>query len=392
MAKSKSKKEASSDNQATNEASKPARGEIFIPDDYTGDYSTKYRKHFEAQINRHGDTSAEEREARMKEATKVADDYYNFVSPFYENGWNQTFHYCPLTPGLGIDDSMKVYDEHFAKRLDLKPGMKVLDVGCGIGGPARTIARATGAHIIGITINKWHVDRGTALTRQAGLLDKVTLVQGDFLKLPFDDASFDAVYAFDALCYAANVRDVYREIWRVLKPGGPFAFHDWVMTPKFDANNRKHCRIRNQIEFGNGITNMPLLVNVRSGLKEVGFEILRDENMALAPAPYAPSRPWYYGPAGYFWYSVGWSDWWKVFKMSSIFLAVMSVYTWLAVPLGMMPPEMREMAHTMLICCRSVVSGGSTGIFSPMWVCECRKPGDAEKNEAKQESAMSGDE
>jgi len=93
----------------------------------------------------------------------------------------QQFHYTPLTPGLSIRESMMAYEKTYAELARLKKGMRVLDLGCGIGGPARTIASTVGCTIVGITNNAWHVERGTALTKKAGLDHLVTLVQGDFL-------------------------------------------------------------------------------------------------------------------------------------------------------------------------------------------------------------------
>jgi cyclopropane fatty-acyl-phospholipid synthase-like methyltransferase len=76
---------------------------------------------------------------------------------------------------------MTAYEKTFAGLARLTQGMRVLDLGCGIGGPARTIAAAVGCSIVGITNSAWHVERGTALTEEAGLGDLVTLVEGDFL-------------------------------------------------------------------------------------------------------------------------------------------------------------------------------------------------------------------
>jgi len=93
----------------------------------------------------------------------------------------QQFHYTPLTPGMSIRESMTAYEKTFAEIARLKEGMTVLDLGCGIGGPARTIASTIGCSIVGITNNAWHVERGTALNKQAELDHMVTLVEGDFL-------------------------------------------------------------------------------------------------------------------------------------------------------------------------------------------------------------------
>ena len=65
--------------------------------------------------------------------------------------------------------------------MNLKPGMKVLDVGCGVGGPAREIAKFIGCEIVGITINQQQVDRAIEMTAQAGLSHLCTFLRGDFL-------------------------------------------------------------------------------------------------------------------------------------------------------------------------------------------------------------------
>jgi len=89
-------------------------------------------------------------------------------------------------------------------------------------------------------------------------------------KLPFPDESFDAAYSVESLCYAPDPAEVYREIKRVLKPGAPFTFHDFAMTEKFDAGVPEHRKIRNWIEFGNGIARMPWVPDMRAGVKKAG--------------------------------------------------------------------------------------------------------------------------
>ena len=77
---------------------------------------------------------------------------------------------------------------------EIKPGMRVLDVGCGVGGPAREIARFTDAYITGLNNNDFQIARANQKTRKAGLSDKVNFVKGDFMKLSeqFGENSFDA--------------------------------------------------------------------------------------------------------------------------------------------------------------------------------------------------------
>jgi sterol 24-C-methyltransferase len=106
--------------------------------------------------------------------------------------------------------------------MGLKPGMRVLDVGCGVGGPAREIAQFSDAQIIGVNNNQYQVDRANRHTEKAGLTGQVSFVKGDFMKLSehFGEASFDAVYAIEATVHAPSFEGVYGEILKVLKPGG----------------------------------------------------------------------------------------------------------------------------------------------------------------------------
>jgi sterol 24-C-methyltransferase len=78
--------------------------------------------------------------------------------------------------------------------MSLKPGMRVLDVGCGVGGPAREIARFSDVNVVGLNNNDFQVARARKYTEKAGLQDQVSFVKGDFMKLAeqFGENSFDA--------------------------------------------------------------------------------------------------------------------------------------------------------------------------------------------------------
>lgn len=78
--------------------------------------------------------------------------------------------------------------------MQLRPGMRVLDVGCGVGGPAREIARFADVNIVGINNNEYQVGRATRYVKHAGLQDQISFVKGDFMNLvkQFGENSFDA--------------------------------------------------------------------------------------------------------------------------------------------------------------------------------------------------------
>lgn len=122
----------------------------------------------------------EARTKREQNPSQVCIDYYDLVSPAYERGWGKQFHYCPMLPGRSIEESLIEYEIEIGKLTGLKDGMHALDVGCGIGGPARTMARRFGCKVTGLVNSAWHVERGAQLNKEAGLEDMIQMIEGDY--------------------------------------------------------------------------------------------------------------------------------------------------------------------------------------------------------------------
>lgn len=98
--------------------------------------------------------------------TELVNTFYNLVTDIYEWGWGQSFHFSPLLPGKTPAASEAAHESRLAALLRLKPGLRCLDVGCGVGGPMRTIASTSGAKVTGITINDYQVERATYHNRK----------------------------------------------------------------------------------------------------------------------------------------------------------------------------------------------------------------------------------
>lgn len=113
----------------------------------------------------------------------------------------------------------------------LSPGLKVLDVGSGLGGPARLIAAEFGVEVIGLDVMQCYCRAATMLTDVTGLDGRVHFVRGTAGDLPFGDASFDLVWTQHAFMNVMDKACGYAEIRRVLRPGGRLAFCDIVAGP-----------------------------------------------------------------------------------------------------------------------------------------------------------------
>jgi len=112
------------------------------------------------------------------------------------------------------------------KLAELKPGMRVLDVGCGVGGPARTLAAEFGCEVVGLEIVGEFCRAAEMLTEWVGLADRVSFREGDMRAMPFDDAEFDLVFTQHTVMNVAEKAELFAEFRRVLKPPGGLLIYE----------------------------------------------------------------------------------------------------------------------------------------------------------------------
>ncbi|MBB93621.1 MAG: SAM-dependent methyltransferase [Rhodobacteraceae bacterium] len=159
------------------------------------------------------------------------------------------------------------------KELKLGPGKYALDLGCGLGGPARYAAGKTGAAVVGVDITAEFVTAAEELTRLCGLANKVKHVHASILDLPFSDNIFDAAFMMHVGMNIADKHRIAEEAARVLKPGSVFAIYDIMRLSEDDliypvpwAQSPRQSAVVASDRY-------------RFALEDAGFEIVSETNL-----------------------------------------------------------------------------------------------------------------
>ena len=124
--------------------------------------------------------------------------------------------------------------EEMAALLDPKPGARILDIGSGIGGSARLLASSYQAEVVGIDLTASFCADAAALSAATGLDGKTTFVCADATRMPLGDASVDLAWTQHVAMNIPDKAGVYKEVARVLKPGGRFLLYDIMLGPAGD--------------------------------------------------------------------------------------------------------------------------------------------------------------
>jgi cyclopropane fatty-acyl-phospholipid synthase-like methyltransferase len=157
--------------------------------------------------------------------------------------------------------------------LQLNPTMTVLDVGCGIGGPARYFAWKTGCRVVGVDIQPDLVKMGNKVTGLVGLTDLVELKTGDLVVESIVGEFFDVFVSLLVILHIADRERLFSNLYSALKPAGGFLIEDMVKMAEFDSDE---TRIASSVI---GAPNLPSIEEYRAHLESAGFVDIEFEDL-----------------------------------------------------------------------------------------------------------------
>jgi sterol 24-C-methyltransferase len=211
-------------------------------------------------------------------------DYYSVLNHLCALGQVEKMYIPPaIDLSKSIIANQVLFERRMSRDLGIQQGSQVLDIGCGRGRVANHIASSTGAHVTGINIDADQLASAKQFALGTGLADRCKFQFGDVNKppFPFADNSLDAVYEIQVFSLSKNLTELFRDIHRMLKPGGKFGCLEWVILKQYDEKNPHHIHLMKQVKPVIGAIGNPTIEQYIQALKKAGFEILRNENASL---------------------------------------------------------------------------------------------------------------
>src|SRR5262245_46852583 len=189
-----------------------------------------------------------------------------------------------IAPADHFHGGGKPATDRLARLAAPPPGTRVLDVGGGLGGPARTLAAQHGCRVTVIDLTESYVRAGELLTERLRLGDRVSHRVGDALELPFPAGAFDMVWTQNSGMHVAAKERLYAGFHRVLRPGGVLAFQEPMagpggppIFPTMWARDAAHSSLRPPLE-------MRALIEAAGFRVRVWDDVTADTSVATPPA------------------------------------------------------------------------------------------------------------
>ena len=251
----------------------------------------------------------------------------------------------------------------------------MLDVGCGNGGPTREIARFLDVNVVGIDLEEKLIRHAKKYAAADKMENRLSFVRGDFVDMKFENASFDGAYAIEATAYAPDLRVVYAEIFRVLRPGARFALYEPVLANRYRDDDPEHREIRHTYEQAFAAPPLREVSTAIEAMKAAGFELEVAEDLAERPG----GIPWYYPIDGSYGFMASLSDTFAKnyysFLMNSFrSRGVLHYLTGALEKLRLLPSGTRKEAAQVMEAMDALLRAGEKGIVTPMFLMVGRKP------------------
>lgn len=311
---------------------------------------------------------------KEKYDAEVANSFYNLATEFYEYGWGDSFHFGFRQKWEGHYQAIANSQEFVANKLQVGDMDRVLDMGCGIGGPLRGVVRRTGANITGLTINAFQVARARQITRTLSpyMQQRCHFTVQDYLDVKgMELEAYDAAFYMESSLHCEDRAKTFKEAYKLLKPGGRLVAMEYVTLPGWNPKDPEHVELMRQHLHGNGAARTPSIEEDLAFFREAGFIVKEHfDFMDMGKALYGDDEwPW-------------WADlqfnWWPHLLPAHPWIRkplpkILGALAWL----GLVPEDVPKAAELMNIGGDGLSGLGKVGAITPQYYVLAIKPGKA---------------
>jgi sterol 24-C-methyltransferase len=228
----------------------------------------------------------------------IANSFYNLATEFYEYGWGDSFHFGFRQSHEGHNKATDNSQTFVAHKLQVGDMDRVLDMGCGIGGPLRGIMRRTGANITGVTINKFQIKRAREITATLTpwMQARCHFVNEDYLNIKgLEAGAYDAAFYMESSLHCENRTKTFAETFKLLKPGGRLVAMEYATLDGWDEKDPELAELMRMHLRGNGAAKTPTVAQAVQMVRDAGFEVKEHfDYMALGEEMYGANVwPWW---------------------------------------------------------------------------------------------------
>lgn len=225
-----------------------------------------------------GDDSNDDTRQRKTHYRSRVRSYYECVTDVYREFWGDSYHFALFEDGDTRARALVKTEHRIAAEGGFRRGLRILDLGCGLGGPALEIAGSMDVPIIGIDLCEHHVRIAQERATARNMAHMLRLAAGDAMCLPFPDTTFDRVYVFESVCHTPDKLALCVECARVLKAGGEFLGLDWMQRDGLSRDEQNKfiepiCRYCS-------VPDMASPQTMREYLEQANFDVLASDQIS----------------------------------------------------------------------------------------------------------------